>query len=185
MKRANRHAIAVTAASAPIDSDFAPAVRADWSEWSKEHERKRIAHNIAITQAATDKAIYPREIAETIADDYVKQVPDWRLLRPEIGAAFGRIVKQQPEWQQPEIKRRSDILHMIRENLPRHIRPLVQDLELLLDLVSQAQEASAYLVGYCVGRKAERVYTDAHGRQQVRRSRQAGLGRIHGDGGAR
>jgi hypothetical protein len=42
-------------------------VRSDWSDWSQEHERKRLAENVRMTQEAAERPIYPREFAGRIA----------------------------------------------------------------------------------------------------------------------
>lgn len=157
------------------ERDAQPHVRSDWSEWSQERERKKIEHEIALRAAAAGHPVYPRELAERIADDFKKQVPDWRLMRPEVAGLFTKIVKMQPEWQQREIQQREQMIKLIADNLPKHIRPLVRDVQVVFDLLGQAREAAAYLVGYCTGRKAEKLRTDATGRLRTSVRRSSGL----------
>lgn len=171
-----RRAVALVDAPA-----LTPRVRSDWSEWSAEHERQRIAANVAATQAAIDTPIYPREIAERIADDYAKVAfPDWRLLKVESGALLRQLIRDQPEMKQREIKQRAEIMTLIRRNLPGHIAALVSDLETIYGLISTAQESAAFMVGYAMGRKAERVYVDSN--RGVLRTRRTAAPRLQ-DGG--
>jgi len=157
---------------------------ATWQRWSEERaERERVARIAAEAQTSTalDRAVYAREIAEAIADDAAKQIPDWRLLRPEVAAAFSRIVKQQPEYRIKEIQQRDSILRLIQDNLPRHIQPLVQDFQTVNDLMALARESAAFLVGHATGRKAARLHTDDRGR--VRSSTRPNRGPLRlGDG---
>ena len=139
--------------------------RADWSEWSAEYERKRIEHNVRVTQEAIEKPIIPRELADRIAADYARLAfPDWRLLKQESRGLLTQLVRQQPEMKQPEVKRRGELLDLLREALPRHMRPLLADFELIADLLTDAREAGAFMVGYAMGKRAERVHLDSKGR---------------------
>jgi hypothetical protein len=129
--------------------------RAQWARWSEDRaERDRAARIQATAQTALDKAVFAREIAAAIATDAAKLCPDWRLLRPDVAAAFMRIVRQQPEFRQKELTQRDSMIRLIQDNLPRHIEPLVQDLLTVTELITLARESSAFLVGYETGRKA-------------------------------
>lgn len=144
--------------------------------WIDAENDRRAALTAAERQAAIDKPIYPRELAEKIASDYVKVAfPDWRLLRHESRQLFGQLVKQQPEMAQREIKQRYQILTMVRSNLPGHIVPLVTDLQTIYDLLTTAQESAAFMVGFALGRKAERVHFDTS--KGIVRTRRAGAQR--------
>jgi hypothetical protein len=140
-------------------------VRSDWSDWSQEHERKRLAENVRITQEAAERPIYPRELAERIAADYTRvSFPDWRLLRLESRGLLKQLTYQQPEMRQPEVQRRGELVNLLRSALPTALRPLLQDVELIADLTSAAREASAFMVGFSMGKKAGQTYVDSRGR---------------------
>jgi hypothetical protein len=159
------------------------APRADWSEWSEARERDRIAKDIA--QHAQERDLSERELSERIADDHFKKAfPDWRLLRRESHGLFRHLLAKQPEMKQREIRSRGDMLHLIRTNLPPHIRELVTDLELLNEFVQIAHEGAAFLCGYALGRKSERVYLDSRGRVRHAPPKTTG-NRLHMDGGER
>lgn len=165
------------ARAADIETAIVAPVRADWSAWSAEQERKRIEHNIRETERVLNTPIYTREIAEKLADDYCQRaVPDWRLLLQENRGLVTKIVRAQPEYKQREVHQRGDLLRLIRDQLPRHMQPLVADLETITDLTTQAREAAAFLVGYCTGRKAERIYVDARGRTRTHRAKPSSAG---------
>lgn len=130
--------------------------RAQWARWSEDRADRERAARIQVTaQTALDKAVFAREIAEAIATDASKLCPDWRILRPEVAAAFMRIVRQQPEFRQKEITQRDSMIRLIQDNLPRHIEPLVRDFMTVTELITLARESSAFLVGYAVGIKAK------------------------------
>lgn len=163
----------------------ASRVRSDWSEWSAEHERKRRAANVEAAQAATERPIYPRELASRIASDYATLAfPDWRLLKLESGALLRQLIRDQPEMKQREVKQRAEILGVIRRNLPGHIAALVADLETIYGLITTAQESSAFMVGFAMGKQAERVYTDSTGLLRKRRA-PSDTGRLHDGSEAR
>jgi hypothetical protein len=138
------------------DSAEAEASREQWARWSEDKtDRERAARITTTAQTALDKAVYAREIAAAIATDAAKLVPDWRILRPEVAAAFMRIVKQQPEFRQRELQQRDSMLRLIADNLPAHIQPLMRDLQTVTELIALARESSAFLVGYETGRKVK------------------------------
>lgn len=162
MKAATRRAAAVVTDMAI--NPLTEGSRAAWTRWSEDRADRDAAERIQATaEKATDRAVYAREIAEAIADDAAKVVPDWRLLRPEVAAAFIKIVRQQPEYRQREVGQRESMLRLIEDNLPTHIRPLMQDLRTIHELTALARESAAFLVGHATGRKAR--HTDDHGRR--------------------
>ncbi len=117
-----------------------------------------------ISQAASERPIYPREHAEKIAADYVKQAyPDWRLLRFESQSMWSRLLRDQHEMKLPEVKRRSDVVSLLRNSLQGHLRPILDDLQRIQDLMATAREAAAFMVGFSLGKKAAAVHTDRHG----------------------
>jgi hypothetical protein len=130
-------------------------------QWVDRENDRRAVLTEASRQAAINKPIFPRELADKIAAEYVKvSYPDWRLLKLENRGLFAQLVREQPERARPEIRQRHAILAMIRSNLPGHIVPLVRDLETVYDLIVTAQESAAFMVGYSLGRMAERAYVD-------------------------
>jgi hypothetical protein len=57
-----------------------------------------------------------------------------------------------------------------------HIRPLLQDLELIQELLSDAREAASFMVGYAMGRKAGQAYVDSRGRLRAYRAERPSSG---------
>jgi hypothetical protein len=171
----DRRAARQTAIDEPIPT---PRVRSDWSEWSAEQERQRLAANVAEAQAAAEQPIYPRELAERIASEYAKvSFPDWRLLKIESRGLVQRLIRDQPEMRQPETKRRGELVTLIRGHLPPHIRALLSDLETIYGLIVTAQESAAFLVGHAMGRQYERMYFDTN--RGVVRTRRRSPARLH------
>jgi hypothetical protein len=128
--------------------------RADWSDWSQEHERQRIAHEIRERSAATQQAIYPRELAQKMAKDAAARVvPDWGLVRDEHRGLFMTLVKQQPELQMKEIRQLDTLLRLFADNLPAHLAPLVSDLRTILEFQIVGHERAAFFVGVETGRR--------------------------------
>jgi hypothetical protein len=167
------HAVPTPPKPAPEpDPTTTPHVRSDWSEWSEEQERKRIAANVAEVQKFVENPIYPRELAERIASEYAKVAfPDWRLLKVESSGLLARLVRDQPEMKQREAKQRNDLIGVLRNALPNHLRPLLGDLELIQGLHTDAREAAAFMVGFSLGKKAAKTYVD-HSKGIVRTRRE-------------
>jgi hypothetical protein len=95
--------------------------RADWSGWSADYERKRLESEAAARQQIADGGRYPRELADKMAVDLARQmVPDWRMARHEFGAAYRRVLSEQPELQIREVKQLPRLLALIGDNLPEH-----------------------------------------------------------------
>jgi hypothetical protein len=146
-----------------------------WQRWSTDRHQRQLeqqaatkAHNDAMTTAA----IYPREIAQAIAHDAAHAViPDWRLLRTEHGGLLKRLIAQQPEWRLREVQQYGPLLRLVQDNLPPHIRPLIQDLEAIIELRAVAREAAAFFTGTETGRRLAQQHVDGQGR--LRGSRRA------------
>jgi hypothetical protein len=139
--------------------------RADWSEWSAQHERQRIANETAEVQKRIGTPIYPREMAVKLAADTARiGVPDWRLLRDEHRGDVARILREQPELHQRDMRQRDQLLRAVFDHLPAHLRPVLSDLRVLWDVLIVAHEATAYLIGVETGRVLERAHVDARGR---------------------
>lgn len=144
--------------------------REDWAEWSADREQRRIESEITERRAITDGAIYPREIAEKIAQDAARTVvPDWTVLRDDHRGLFVKLLRDRPELQQREVRQLDSLLHLIRDNLPSHLQPLITDLRTILEIRLLAHEAAAFLVGVETGRRLERQYVDSRGRLRTRR----------------
>lgn len=150
------------AAVAPLTESSADV----WRRWGQDRQEREIwklvaseTHNQALTGP-----IYPRELAEAIAKATAKMVPDWRLLKTEHPAWSRKLAAQQPEMQIREVQQYSPLVQMITSNLPGHIRPLVADLEAIVELRAVAREAAAFLIGCEVGRQQQQMYVDARGR---------------------
>lgn len=139
-----------------------------WKRWSQDHHTRQLqkkAEAQAANEAIATGPIYPRELAQRIASDAARQIlPDWRLLRSEHGGFLQRLIAQQPEMRLREIQQFSPLLRLIGDNLPSHIRPLVADLETIVELRAVAREAAAFFVGMETGRKLEHQHVDAQGR---------------------
>ena len=146
-----------------------------WHRWSQDRHQRDLeqqaatkAHNDTMTTAA----VYPREIAQAIAHDAAHAViPDWRLLRTEHGGLLKRLIAQQPEARLREVQQFAPLLRLMTDNLPPHIRPLVQDLEAIIELRAVAREAAAFFVGMETGRRLAQQHIDGQGR--LRGSRRA------------
>ncbi len=162
-----------------------PTRRADWSEWSEQHERDRLAREAADVQKRLSTPIWPREQAAKLAQETARiGVPDWRLLRDEHRGDVARILREQPELQQRDVKQRDHLLNAIFRSLPSHLQPTLSDLRLLWEQVIIAHEATAYLIGIETGRVLERQHVDARGR--VRHGTKPARNRLSlADGGAR
>lgn len=61
------------------------------------------------------------------------------------------------------------LIRLIADNLPPHIRPLVQDLEAITELRAVAREAAAFFIGMETGRRLEHYHIDAKGRHVMQR----------------
>lgn len=157
-----------------------------WNRWSREREIREAVEQRTIDldnrQLAT-KAIYPRECAATLADELKYVAPDWRTARPTLGSAWGQLLKQQPELAPELTRRREAIITALFNNTPSEFHRAIQDLRKLIDLLLEAHEAAAYLVGWESGRLS------AHGAQfdrvvsanakDRRRRQQGGALRLH------
>ena len=76
---------------------------------------------------------------------------------------WGRLLRDQPEMQHPDVKKRGDVTSLLRNSLPGHLRPILDDLQRILDMMANAREAAAFMVGFSLGKKAAAVHADPHG----------------------
>jgi hypothetical protein len=147
-----------------------------WQRWSQDRHQRKLQKRAEI-QASNDAQatapIYPREFAQAIAKDAAHTVlPDWRLLRTEYGGLLKRLIAQQPDWRPREVQQFGPLVRLIADNLPPHIRPLVQDLEAITELRAVAREAAAFFIGMETGRRLEYQHIDPEGRlRESRRPR--------------
>jgi hypothetical protein len=126
-----------------------------WQRWSEDRERRDLQARARATVAnkhAADEPIYPRECAARLAADTCHVAPDWRHIRPTLGAAWGRLLKAQPELS-PEITRqREAAVTAVFNAVPPSFQAHVHELRTLIDLLLVAHEAGAYYVGFEAGR---------------------------------
>ncbi|CAN5877471.1 hypothetical protein BH24ACI5_BH24ACI5_04200 [soil metagenome] len=160
-----------------------------WATWSEERDRRELQARARATVAqkiAADEPIYPRECAERIAADTQHVAPDWRHIRPTLGAPWGRLLKAQPE-RAPEItKQREAVVTAVFNAVPSSLQGTVRELRTLIDLLLVGHEASAYQVGFEAGKIEGRQHEDERGRlrSSTRAPRKPGALRLHdGTGG--
>lgn len=142
-----------------------------WRRWGEDRaqcEREARVEAERHNQQLTGP-IYPRELAAAIADETRKMIPDWRLLREEHPAWVKKLIAQQPETRVREVQQFGALLRLFTDNLPPHIRPLVADLEAIIELRAIAREAAAFTVGCEVGRAQQQMHVGAKGRLVKRR----------------
>ena len=132
-----------------------------WGRWSRDKEIReaveRRAEDLQNRDMAT-RAIYPRECAAKLANELKYVAPDWRTARPTLGPAWGQLLKQQPELAPALTRRREQIIATLFNTLPSEYHAAIFDLRKLIDLMLEAHEAAAYLVGFESGRLAEQTY---------------------------
>lgn len=138
-----------------------------WNRWSRDREIRdaveRRQLDLENREVAT-RAIYPRECAERLADAIKTVAPDWRTARPTLGPAWGQLLKQQPELAPELTRRREAIITALFNHTPPEFHRALTDLRKLIELMLEAHEAAAYLVGWEGGRQHERLRVDARGR---------------------
>src|SRR5690606_32931856 len=96
-----------------------------WARWSEDRERRELQERARATVAAkqaADEPIYPRECAERIACDTQHCAPDWRHIRPTLGAPWGRLLKAQPELSPEMIRQREAVVTAVFNSVPRPLQ---------------------------------------------------------------
>jgi hypothetical protein len=131
-----------------------------WHRWSVErHERER-GERIrarALAGDASERAIYSTEIARAVAQAHTDAAcPEWRYLKDLISTEYGRILREQPEMRQRDVKAREQIIVALFNALPSHLHCALTELRTLIELVSMARETTTFLLGYEIGREAGR-----------------------------
>lgn len=129
-----------------------------WQRWSQERAEQARQQHLAETAAAkaeTERGIYPVEIARNVAQTYAHAAcPEWRYLKDLIGREFGSILREQPEMRQRDVRARERIIVALFDALPRHMHGALGELRTVLELVTVAREAAAFLIGFEIGREA-------------------------------
>jgi hypothetical protein len=141
-----------------------------WARWSRDREQRRIEtlmHAEAQNRALMTQPLYPQECAQRCAEDTRRFAKDWRAVRPSLGAAWGKLLKAQPELSPEMTKQRRLVLTAIIDSLPAHLQATANELHNLIDLLLTAHEAAAYHVGFCAGQ----LDADLHDRVETHRAR--------------
>lgn len=134
------------------------------------------------TREAANLPIYPRECAERIAQDTAAVAPDWRHIRPTLGAPWGRLLKAQPELSPELTRQREAAITAVFNAAPSHLRESVRELRTLIDLLLMAHEAAAYQVGWesrAVHDRRVDQREKAHVQRGAKRKGEAGELRLH------
>jgi hypothetical protein len=151
-----------------------------WARWSRDREQRRVEALMRLeaeNRALMTAPLYPHECAQRCAEDSRRFVRDWRAIRPQLGAAWGKLLKAQPELSPEMTRQRRDVLNAIVNSLPAHLRSAAGEMHTMIDLMLTAHEAAAYHVGF----EAGKLDADQHDRvsyQRTRRRPAAGL-RLH------
>lgn len=131
-----------------------------WKRWSQdraERERQEELRAKAVAQEQTEAAIFAVETARLIGEKYLAgAAPDWRLMKPLCSREFQNIVRQMPEMRQRDVKSREQIITALFGALPAHMHGALTELRTVIELVSVAREAAAFLVGFETGRASGR-----------------------------
>ena len=93
-------------------------------------ESERTAEGAGRSQRGTsERAIYPIEIARAVAHRHGPDVcPSWRDLRDLIHEEFGRVLREQPEMRQRDVKAREQIIVALFNGLPAHLQGALSEL---------------------------------------------------------
>lgn len=152
----------------PADRALTESESTTWARWSEDRERRDLQRQARATVAskqAANEPLYPRECAERIASETCHIAPDWRHIRPTLGAPWGRLLKAQPELSPKITAQREATITAVFNGAPRHLQEAVKDLRVLIDLLLMAHEAAAYQVGFEAGRMDERQHASTRRRE--------------------
>ena len=131
-----------------------------WHRWSLERtarDRKERLREKAMADAESERAIYSVEIARFVAQHHAQAAcPEWRYLRELVQQEYGRILREQPEMRQKDVKAREQIIVALFNALPAHLHGALSELRTLIELVSLARESAAFLIAFEIGREAGR-----------------------------
>lgn len=147
-----------------------------WARWRADREARELQQRIAADAAEQDARelpIYPVELARRIAEDTRATAPDWRATDGQRGAAWGKLLRLQPELLAEITRQREAVITAILNTLPRHLHASVNELRTLTALLLAGHEAAAYAVGYQAGLLRTQEHTDERGRtrRSVRENR--------------
>lgn len=141
---------------------LSPATRAlqeteteTWARWSEDRDRRDLQQRARATVAnrlTANEPIYPRECAERMAADTQHVAPDWRFIRPTLGAPWGRLLKSQPELAPEVTRQREAAVTAVFNAVPSSYQMHVRELRTLIDLLLTAHESAAYQVGFEAGK---------------------------------
>lgn len=131
-----------------------------WRRWSVERiERERGERMQAQARADefTERGIWSVEIARKVAMEQAHGAcPGWRELKPLIQEAYGKILREQPEMRQRDVRAREQIIIALFNGLPAHLHGALSELRTVLELVGTARETTTFLLGYEIGRASGR-----------------------------
>ncbi len=131
-----------------------------WRRWSADRLERERADKMKLqarADAYAERAIYPIEVARTVAIEHGQDVcPSWRDLKDLIREEYGRILKEQPEMRQRDVKAREQIIVALFNGLPAHLHGALSELRTVIELVGTAREAAAFLIGFEIGRESGR-----------------------------
>ena len=144
---------AALAVANPVTRESSNDIWKRWSDERAERDRRDRLRHRAMAKAETEEGIYHVEIARLIAQHHGQAVcPEWRYLRDLIGRQFSKILHQQPEMRERDVKAREKIVTALFEALPLHLRPALMELRTLLELVTVARESTTALIMFEMGR---------------------------------
>ena len=108
-----------------------------WNRWSRDREireaveRRRMA---LANREMAERSIYPIECAQRLAHELKAVAPDWRAARPTLSAAWGQLLRQQPELTPELTRRREAVITALLNNTPPEFHRAIEDLRKLIDL---------------------------------------------------
>jgi hypothetical protein len=108
----------------------------------------------ARNDAYSERGIYPVEIARSVAMRHGQDVvPSWRDLKDLIREEYHRILREQPEMRQRDVKAREQIIVALFNGLPAHLHGALSELRVVMDLLGTARESTAFLLGFEIGKQ--------------------------------
>jgi hypothetical protein len=132
-----------------------------WHRWSVERlerERTKRIKAQAEADAYMARAIYPVEIARSVAQQQARGAcPEWRYLKDLIAEQYGRILREQPEMRQRDVKAREQIVVALFNGLPAHLHGALSELRTVMDLVGTARESTLFYSALRSAAKADGV----------------------------
>jgi hypothetical protein len=150
----------ITVADPATGETSAETSDAIWQRWARERTERERGEKMqaqARADAYSERAIYSIEIARAVAQHQAPGVcPSWRELRDLIRKEYGRILREQPEMRQRDVKAREQIIVALFNGLPAHLHGALSELRTVIELVGMAREATTFLLGFEIGRASGR-----------------------------